>query len=280
MYNEFFHLSEPPFSIQPDPSFLYFSKRHSMAMAMLEYGIEHRAGFIAITGEIGCGKTTLIRRLLDRIEDDVTVGLIANTAVQAEELLRWVLLAFDQPYDFDHKVALFDQLQRFLIGEYSAGRRTVLIIDEAQNLKAEVLEELRMLSNINSDKDQLLQLVLVGQPELKDMLRSPELVQFSQRISVDFHITPLNEQETQEYIKHRLSIAGRDADLFDQAAAQMIHVAAKGVPRSINILCDTALIYGFSAQATEITPDIVEEVITDKMEYGIFAPASTSRAEG
>lgn len=273
MYNAHYGFNETPFSIQPDPSFLYLSKRHSMALAMLEYGIEHRAGFIAITGEIGCGKTTLIRHLLNRIEDDLTLGLITNTAMDVEELLRWVLLAFDQPYDAAHKVGLFDQLQTFLIDQYRAGRRTVLIIDEAQNLDAAILEELRMLSNINADKDQLLQLILVGQPQLKDLLRSPELMQFSQRISVDFHIGELEEAETQQYVAHRINVAGRQRKLFDDAAVARIHQASNGVPRTINILCDTALVYGFAAKAKRITPKIVEEVLADKSDYGVFALA-------
>ena len=270
MYEAFYALTEKPFSIQPDPAFLYFGQRHSLAYTMLEYGVEHRAGFTVITGEVGCGKTTLIRQLLDNLDEDVTIGLISNTKNEIGELLKWVLLSFDQPYDSTDKVALFDQLQRFLIDEYGKGRRTVLIIDEAQNLAGSTLEELRMLSNINADKHQLLQLVLVGQPQLKQLLRRPELEQFAQRVSVDFHIAPLEPDEVADYIAHRLRIAGREAPLFDDAAVQRIAAVSRGVPRKINILCDTALVYGYSLEADVITRDIVEEVLKDKARYGVF----------
>jgi type II secretory pathway predicted ATPase ExeA len=270
MYEAFYELTEKPFSIQPDPAFLYFGQRHSLAYTMLEYGVEHRAGFTVITGEVGCGKTTLIRQLLDNLDEDVTIGLISNTQNEIGELLKWVLLSFDQPYDSTDKVALFDQLQRFLIDEYGKGRRTVLIIDEAQNLAGSTLEELRMLSNINADKHQLLQLVLVGQPQLKQLLRRPELEQFAQRVSVDFHIAPLAAGEVADYIEHRLAVAGRESPLFDKTAVCRIAEATRGVPRKINILCDTALVYGFSLEAGMITSEIVEEVLKDKAQYGVF----------
>jgi general secretion pathway protein A len=183
MYEAFYQLREKPFAILPDPGYLYFGERHTLAYTVLEYGVVHGAGFTVITGEVGCGKTTLIRHLLDSIEQDVTVGLVSNTRQDIGELLKWV---FDQPCDANDKVALFDQLQRFLINEYAQGRRTVLIIDEAQNLGINTLEELRMLSNINADRDQLWQMVLVGQPQLKHLLSRPELEQFAQRVSADF----------------------------------------------------------------------------------------------
>ncbi len=271
MYEAFYGLREKPFSIQPDPDFIFFGPRHTLAYAMLEYGIESRAGFTVISGEIGCGKTTLIRHLLNHLGPDQTVGLVSNTHKDISDLLEWIMLAFDQPYAGLSRVALFDAFQKFLIAEYAARRRVVLIIDEAQNLNPSALEALRMLSNINADKHQLLQMILVGQPQLKKLLRQPELQQFAQRVSVDFHITPLAGVEVEDYIRHRLAVAGRDTPLFTPGACEKIGLVSKGIPRSINILCDTALVYGFSAGAEMIEAKLVGEVIRDKKEYGVFS---------
>jgi type II secretory pathway predicted ATPase ExeA len=276
MYEAFYQLTEKPFAILPDPGYLYFGERHTLAFTVLEYGVLHGAGFTVITGEVGCGKTTLIRHLLDRIEQDVTVGLISNTRQDVGELLKWVLLSFDQPYDATDKVALFDQLQRFLIDVYAQGRRTVLIIDEAQNLGIAALEELRMLSNINADRDQLLQMVLVGQPQLKQLLSRPELEQFAQRVSADFHIEPLTADEVGPYIRHRLQVAGREDTLFEDAAIALIADSTRGTPRRINILCDTALVYGFSQGARLISRAIVEEVLRDKARFGVMGTSGSA----
>jgi len=277
MYEAFYNLREKPFAILPDPAYLYFGERHTLAYTVLEYGVVHGAGFTVITGDVGCGKTTLIRHLLNQIDQDVTVGLISNTRQDIGELLKWVLLAFDQPYDANDKVALFDQLQRFLISEYGHGRRTVLIIDEAQNLGMSTLEELRMLSNINADKDQLLQMVLVGQPQLKDLLSRRELEQFAQRVSADFHIEPLAAEEVGDYIRHRLRVAGREEPLFEDAAICRIAAATGGTPRKINILCDTVLVYGFSQGAETIGPAVVEEVLRDKARFGVMGRQESPR---
>lgn len=276
MYESFYGLTEKPFSIQPDPDFLYFSQRHNLAYAMLEYGIENRAGFTVITGEIGSGKTTLIRHLLNHLPETIRVGLISNTHKDSVDQLEWVMLAFGQPYEGMSKVALYDAFQNFLIEEYGAGRRVILIIDEAQNLAPGALEALRMLSNINADKHQLLQLVLIGQPQLKALLRRPDLQQFSQRVAVDFHISPLTEAEVALYIIHRLKVAGREQQLFTHGACQMIAQSSKGIPRTINILCDTALVYGFSSDAKMIDEKIIDEVIKDKQEFGIFTAGQSN----
>ncbi|MBE7636404.1 AAA family ATPase [Sneathiella sp. P13V-1] len=268
MYEEFYGLENKPFSIQPDPDFLYWGRTHSMAYAMLEYGVMNHAGFTVITGEIGCGKTTLIRHLLNRLADEYTVGLVSN--IQGGELLQWVLSAFDQPYDGLSQVALHDRLQDFLIEQYALGKRTILIVDEAQNLGPKLLEQLRLLSNINADSDQLLQLILVGQPQLKDLLQSPELIQFAQRVASDFHVVPLSLEDVKDYIKHRLEVAGRHEPLFTDVACEHIHEASRGVPRIINILCDTCLVYGFAQMSEEIDSSIVDEVIEDKKEHGVF----------
>jgi general secretion pathway protein A len=272
MYEDFYRLDENPFSILPDPSFLYMSRRHSMAYAMLVYGVAHGAGFTVVTGDVGCGKTTLIRHLLNNIEQDVNVGVISNTQQELGELLKWVLMAFDQPYATNDKATLFDQFQKYLIKQYSKGARTVLIIDEAQNLSGVTLEEVRMLSNINVDKDQLLQLVLVGQPQLKELLRHRDLEQFAQRVSADFHIGALEPDEVADYIRHRLKAAGRESTLFDDVALQYIARVTRGVPRVINTLCDTALVYGFAVEAPMIGKEVIESVLKDKARNGIFGP--------
>ena len=277
MYEAHYGFTEKPFSLLPDPGFLYLSRRHGMAFAMLQYGVTHQAGFTVIAGEVGSGKTTLIRHLLNEVPGHLTVGLISNAHSSFGELLQWVSLAFNLPYQNKEKVELYAQFQEFMIGEYQAGRSTVLIIDEAQNLSVETLEELRMLSNINADKDHLLQLVLVGQPELRDTLRRPELRQFAQRISVAYYLKDLDERETTDYIRHRLRTAGGREDLFDDAAIRAVHRFSRGVPRLINNLCDLALVYGFALERDTITADVVEEVARDKADSGLFedsAPAA------
>ena len=268
MYEEFYGLKEKPFSIQPDPDFLYFGRRHSYAYAMMEYGIKNGAGLSVISGEIGCGKTTLIRHLLNSLDANHMVGLVYNTHREIADLLGWILLAFGLPYDGASKVELFDAFQRFLTEQYGLGKRVLLIIDEAQNLHPNALETLRIHSNINVDECQLLQIILVGQPELKKLLTRPDLLQFEQRIGVVFHIKPFDLAEVQNYIQHRLKIAGRASPLFTSEACTRIAEASQGVPRRINTLCDTALIYGFSAEYEFIDLDLVNEVLNDKAEYG------------
>lgn len=276
MYEDFYGLNEAPFSILPDPAFLYLGKRHSLAYATLEYGLEHRAGFTVVTGEVGVGKTTLIRHLLNHLEGAVTVGLMSNTQIEPEELFGWILMSFGQPYDARRKVALFDRFQQFVIDEYRAGRRVVLIIDEAQNLPASVLEELRMLSNINVDKDQLLQLVLVGQPYFRELLCRPDLAQLVQRVTADFQLPPLDRDEVPRYIGHRLSVAGRTDPLFKVDAIERIADRAHGIPRTLNVLCDTALVYGYSARVQRIGAEIIDELIADKEKFGVLPLTSGS----
>jgi general secretion pathway protein A len=271
MYEAFYGLKEKPFSIQPDPEFLYFGRRHRYAYAMLEYGMTNGAGFTVISGEVGCGKTTLIRHLLNNLEPSHTVGLVYNTHQDIADLLEWVMLSFGLPYEGMSKVALYDAFQRFLIEQHGLGRKALLIVDEAQNLNPGALESLRMLSNINADKYQLLQIILVGQPQLKAMLNRPELLQFSQRVAVDFHIKPFDAPDVQNYIEHRLKVAGRKKPLFTSEAYARIAEVSHGVPRSINILCDTALVYGFSAEAKIIDLALVEEVLSDRIEFGALS---------
>lgn len=274
MYEQFFGLTEKPFSIQPDPSFLYWGRTHRLAYAMLEYGVLNHAGISVITGEVGCGKTTLIHRLLDQLSDTHTVALLSNVQEGRGDLLSWLLMAFGQPFDNSSHVALFSQLQQFFISEYAQGRRIVLIIDEAQNLSTDMLEELRLLSNINAGKDQLLQLILVGQPQLKDVLNRPELLQLTQRVGSDFHLTPLSRDEVHSYIETRLSIAGCRRRIFTERAIDLIAEQSRGVPRVINVIADTALVYAFSAEDLVVGVETIRTVVRDKKSYGVFGIAS------
>jgi general secretion pathway protein A len=281
VYEGFYGFREKPFSILPDPSFLYFSRKHSMALDLLEYGLMNQAGFNVITGEIGTGKTTLVRFLLNQLEPDITVGLISNTHRSFGELLQWILFAFKLDHRGKEKVEMFQNFLDFLIEQYAQNRRTLLIVDEAQNLSVDTLEELRMLSNVNADKDQVLQVILVGQAGLRDTLRRPELEQFAQRIAVDYHLEALDQQETRAYIYHRIKVAGggEGIKIFRAAACDAVYEYAQGVPRLINLLCDTALVYGFAEQKLTISPRIVEEVARDKRKGGIFSPQNKERAQ-
>ena len=270
MYEAFYGLRAKPFSILPDPELIYWGPNHQLAFAMLEFGvINNNAGFTVITGEIGAGKTTLVRYLLRRLESNIDVALISNTPQGRDELLQWIMMALNQPFEGSYTSLLFN-FQKFLLAQHANRRRTLLIIDEAQNLQPDALELLRMLSNINADKEQFLQLMLVGQPQLKDLLSSPQLVQFSQRVSVDFHLQALKCGEVSHYIEYRLNAVGAHASLFSHEACEAIANASSGIPRTINILCDTALVFGFASQAKWITKDIVNDVLAQKRTFGVF----------
>jgi general secretion pathway protein A len=270
MYEAFYGLRGKPFSILPDPDMIYWGRMHSMAFTMLEFGVMNNAGFTVITGEIGSGKTTLVRHLLKRLPANISVGLISNSPQGRQELLQWILMSLNRPFDGDYPT-LFKRLQDYLHGQYAGGRRTILIIDEAQNLEMEALEHLRMISNINTDHHQILQLILVGQPQLRDLLQSPQLHQFAQRISSDFHLQPLDIRDVINYIAFRLHAVGSaPRDVFTLEACHMIANASGGIPRMINILCDTALVYGFARGENSISAELVADVIADKQQYSIF----------
>ncbi len=270
MYESFYGFREKPFSLLPDCGFLYLSGKHRMALTLLEYGLMNQAGFTVISGDIGTGKTTLIRQLLNSIDPVIKVGLISNTHQAFGDLMKWIALAFDLPYRGKDKVELYRDFMDFIIQEYAQGRRTLLIIDEAQNMSAETLEELRMLSNVNADKDQVLQIMLIGQRELRDMLQHPDLVQFAQRIGVDYHLEPLNEKETSEYIRHRCKSAGGKLQLFSDQACCEIYEFTGGVPRLINLLCDTALVYGYAEQHEKVDAALIKDVALDRQKGGLF----------
>ncbi len=270
MYEVFYGLKEKPFSLLPDPSYLYLSEKHQMALTLLEYSLVNQAGFCVISGITGAGKTTLIRHLLNQFGDNVAVGLITNTHQSFNELLRWILMAFNLDFSSDSKPRLYQTFVSFLIEQYAKNRNTVLIVDEAQNMSVETLEELRMLSNINADKDQVLQIILVGQPGLRDKLSRPDLEQFAQRIAVDYHIEPLNAEETRNYIRHRLTIAGGDPELFEKDAAQSVYRYSNGTPRLINLLCDSALVYGYAEGVSRISARLVDEVARERQSHGLL----------
>jgi len=269
MYEAFYGFSEKPFSMLPDPGFLYLSKKHQAALTLLEYGLLNHVGFCVISGEAGAGKTTILRALLERIEDNVTVGLITNTHQSFGGLLDWVLSAFDLHRPNLTHVEMHQIFMDYLIAEYGKGNIVLLIVDEAQNMKLDALEELRMLSNVNSAKDQLMQVVLAGQPALKDTLRKPELMQFAQRIAVDYHLDALNLEETCGYIQHRLVVAGAEKDVFTPAACERIHNYSGGTPRLINLLCETVLVYGFADQQEMIDVDLVDEMVLERMKDSV-----------
>lgn len=248
-------------------------KSHTAALAMLEYGLLNRAGFTVVTGEIGSGKTTLIQRLLRDTQGQQVVGLVNNTHRNMGQLLPWVLHAFNQEYLAENPIELYDQFIRFLKEKRREGKQVILIIDEAQNLPINVLEELRTISNINAEKHQLLQIMLIGQPELREMLRSPEMKQFAQRVSVDYHIPALELEETHEYILNRMELAGRVEPILSADACSLIHYVSGGVPRLINVICDTVLSYGFADQKQELDEDFVKGVLKERSEGGLLALA-------
>ena len=269
IYNDHFGLAERPFTLLPDPDFLYWSESHTRAYAMLEYGMLTHAPITVITGEIGAGKTTLLRHLLRSLPEDFTVGLISNAQGNRGELLHWVLMALGVPTASDATyVQPFAQFQDFPIEEYADGRRTMLIFDEAQNLSVETLEELRMFSNINADKDELIQLVLVGQPELRDLIAQPRLVQFAQRVAAEYHLPGMTADQVQAYIGHRLAVAGADHEIFTPAACECVHLASRGVPRLVNQICDYALVYAFTDGLDVVDARVIEQVVTDRRMHG------------
>lgn len=238
-------------------------------MNILEYGIESSSGITVISGEVGTGKTTLVRQLLSELGEDYTVGMITNTQQDFGDLLKWVLLSYGVETEETDRIKLYRQLVDFITHEYRSGRNVLLIIDEAQNLGSEALEDIRMLTNINVDKDMVLQLILVGQPELVELLRRKELRQFAQRVSADYLLQPLSFSETERYIRHRIKVAGGDEDLFAQTAFATVYYHSGGIPRVINTICDMALVYGYADEAPRIRKEVILDAIRDRKVGGL-----------
>ena len=278
MYEAFYGLTRRPFTTIPDPEGLYWSESHQMAFAVLYYGIVTRAPITVVTGEIGAGKTTLIRRLLREVPEELTIGLVSNMGEGRGELLDWIMMSLGQPIGKGSYVETHMRFEEFVIRRYAEGRRVMIIVDEAQNLGPKMLEELRLLTNINSDGDELLQLVLTGQPQLRELLGRPELTQFRQRISADYHLDGLSAAETAEYIGARLKAAGAERRLFTRGSCSLVHEITGGVPRLINILCDLALVYGYADNRELIEEDLLREFLEAARKRGIYTQfASAAR---
>lgn len=261
MYNQYFHFSELPFSIAPDPHFIYMSTRHQEGLAHLLYGINFGGGFVALTGEVGTGKTTLCHCLLQQLPENIDIALILNSKQNAIELVATICDELGINYDKNQPSLkiLIDILNHHLLTTYANGRRTVLLIDEAQNLSMEVLEQIRLLTNLETSKTKLLQIILVGQPELKQLLSRQDLRQLNQRITARYHLLPLSLDETRAYIRHRLMVCNGNPDIFKDSAIRKIYKLSSGIPRVINILCDRALLGAYSTNTYVVTPKIVSD---------------------
>jgi general secretion pathway protein A len=282
LYAAHFNLREPPFSIAPDPAFLYMSSRHQEALGHLLYGTGQYGGFVQLTGEVGTGKTTIVRTLLTQKMDSVDVAMIHNPRQNELEFVASICdelgVAYDKPAQSIK--ALVDALNEHLLKAHAAGRRTVLIIDEAQNLDPRVLEQVRLLTNLETDKEKLLRIMLIGQPELIDLLARPDLRQLASRITARFHLTPLSLAETRQYIVHRLQVAGGASDLFAENALRRVHHHARGIPRQINIICDRALLGAYARGLRTVTPEVVDQAAAEALGQEVPAPGRTGPLAG
>lgn len=264
MYTQFFGLTEKPFSITPDPRYLYMSQRHADALAHLLYGISESGGFIQLTGEVGTGKTTLVRSLFEQLPDEADVALILNPELTTEEFLTAIAeeLGIEVPGDRSIK-ALIDGLNAHLLDAHGRGRRTVLIVDEAQNLGTELLEQVRLLTNLETPKQKLLQIILIGQPELREVLSRADMRQVAQRVTGRYHLEPLNQADTTKYVKHRMRVAGASGSVFRPAAIREIFRRSKGVPRLINVVADRALLAAYAKESRRIDRRLVRRAAAE-----------------
>ena len=277
MYERFYELRERPFALSPDPDYLYPSRVHREALDYLRYGLERHAGFIVITGEIGSGKTTLLQTLLRGLDSQTTVARIVNTMLEPRELLETIMIDFGLDPSGKSKPLLLRDLAQYLVDQRLAGRMVLLVIDEAQNLSLLALEELRMLSNLETEKSKLLQIVLVGQPNLREKLNAPELEQLRQRITVSYHLMPLDADETANYINHRLRRAATGAPMeFPRDATDAIHGRSRGVPRIINVICDAALVFGYAEERRGVDLPLVQEVLSELEVTGVLPPVGAT----
>jgi len=279
MYTSFFGLNEKPFSITPDPRYLYMSERHTEALAHLIYGITEAGGFVQLTGEVGTGKTTLVRGLLQQLPDNAEIALVLNPQLSRIEFLAAICeeLGIDEVSDINSVKALNTSLNNYLLQNHSEGRKTILLVDEAQNLATDVLEQVRLLTNLETSQQKLLQITLVGQPELRELLARNDLRQLAQRITGRYHLEPLTREETQEYIRHRLTVAGGSGAIFSDAACREVFRLSQGVPRIINVICDRALLGGFTEEKQVITPSLVRQAAREVYDLPATAVSPWSR---
>jgi general secretion pathway protein A len=263
MYCDFFGFSEKPFTITPNPQFIYLSEHHREAFAHLLYGIDSHAGFIAMIGEVGTGKTTVLRTLLTQLDPEkYRSALIFNPCLSGEQLLASICREFGVTANERNSFGYLDALNLFLLDQHAAGRTVVLVVDEAQNLAPDVLEQVRMISNLETERDKLIQIILAGQPELNDVLNRHDLRQLSQRITIRCRLTPMNKRDTAEYIKHRLKVSGyRAPGLFTSGAVKRIYRFSGGVPRLVNIVCEQALVMAWTLENSSVSPAIAARVI-------------------
>src|SRR5918996_3423855 len=279
MYERFYELRERPFALSPDPDYLYPSRVHREALDYLRYGLESQAGFVVITGEIGSGKTTLLQTLLRNLDNQTTVGRIVNTMLEPRELIETIMIDFGLESQNRSKPMMLRDLAQYLVDQRLAGRLVLLVIDEAQNLSVAALEELRMLSNLETEKSKLLQIVLVGQPNLRDKLAADQLEQLRQRITVSYHLYPLDAAETANYINHRLRRAALATPLeFPREVTDVIHARSRGVPRIINVICDAALVFGYAEERRQIDLTLISDVLSELDTTGVLPaqrPATT-----
>lgn len=279
MYEKFFRLRERPFALSPDPEYLYPSRVHREALDYLRYGLESQAGFVVITGAIGSGKTTLLQTLLRDLDSQTTVGRIVNTLLDPRELVETIMIDFGLDPVGKSKPVMLRDLAQFLVEQRLAGRLVLLVIDEAQNLSQLALEEIRMLSNLETEKSKLLQIVLVGQPNLRDNLHAPQLEQLRQRITVSYHLQPLEATETASYINHRLRHAALGPPLeFAREVTDVIHTRSGGVPRIINVICDAALVFGYAEERHEVDLTLIRDVLAELETTGVLPLESAAPA--
>ena len=275
MYTQFFGLTKAPFSLTPDQDFLYLSEQHKDALSSLKYGILQQSGFSVLTGEIGSGKSTLLRNLVNDLDSTCEVGVITNTHASFGHLLEWVLCAFNLKNVADSEAERYQQFCGFIAKQKLKNRRAVLVIDEAQNLAISTLEELRLLSNLNDGQETTLQIILCGQTELLKKLNDPELTQFAQRIAIEYHLNPLNHEETARYIAHRLKVAGAQSGIFSPQALLAVYQHSGGIPRVINNIADMAMVFAF-ANDSKVEYETVMEVVNQRRTGGIIKPSSST----
>jgi general secretion pathway protein A len=271
MYEKFYGLKEKPFNILPDPDYLFMSRGHENAYTHLEYAIMENKGFVIVTGEIGSGKTTLINYLINKIQQNVQIGLINQTYATPTQFIKMICQDFELNVEGMDKAEMVNIFHEFLLRQFTLKERVILIIDESQNLSPKAMEELRMLSNLEAEKHHLIQMILVGQPELRQKIQRPDLIQFAQRVTVNCHLNGLNRDEVVSYIKYRLNVAGADnVNLFNGKAVDRIFQYSRGIPRLINVICDAALVYGFADELKDIDSAIVEMVAKERKDSGLF----------